>query len=256
MGEIPEALTKNLQDLTGAAAAEVSEMIRSERRPHRAARQTRLIEKSVRMIRQCGRRVSSLSPNILLPILDYAAAESDESLHSAWAALLAHAAMFEDSLTLTPVYIETLRQFSPAEAEFFLSLSDFLEQVYGVDPDTLDFSATQSVVLGTDVDLLIKYLKLGLGRPTETREQALRNIPGDLRDFMAILDNMARLKLLFYRLENDAPGWGASSEVTGMDPVRIYHLTLLGYQFMRACQIPQHRKIKHCGKLSQVRKPN
>ncbi len=256
MGEIPESLARNIQDLTGPAAAEIREMIRSERRPHRAQRQMRLMEKSLRIIQHSGRHFSAVPPNILLPILDYAAVEGDEALHSTWAALLAHAAMFEDDLSLTPVFVETLRQFSPTEAKYFFSLTGYLEQVYGVDPDTLDFSSTQSVFLGTDVDLLIHYLKLGLGRPTETREQALRNIPGDLRDFMAILDNMARLELLFYRLEDDAPGWGEPSEVKGMDPVRIYHLTPLGYRFLRACRIPRVREIKRGGKPNSAGKPN
>jgi hypothetical protein len=256
MGEIPKALARNIQNLAGPAAGEVSEMIRSERRPYRAARQVRLIEKTLRMIQKCGRQVGAVSPMILLPILDYAAVEDNEPLHSVWAALLANAAMLEDGLTITPVFIETLRQLSPVEATFLLSLFDLLEQSYGIDPDSLEFSAAQSVVLGTDVDLLIKYLKLGLGRPTETREQALRNIPGDLRDFMAILDNLERLNLLFYRLEDEAPGWGMPSEVKGMDPVRIYHLAMLGYQFMRACQIPQGTGTKRCKNLRPARKPN
>lgn len=256
MGEIPKALAGNIQILAGPAAGEVSEMIRSAHRPYRAARQVRLIEKTLRMIRKCGRQVGAVPPKILLPILDYAAVEDNEKLHSAWAALLANAAMLEDGLTITPVFIETLRQLSPVEVTFLLSLFDFLEQLYEIDPDSLEFSAAQSVVLGTDVDLLIKYLKLGLGRPTETREQALRNIPGDLRDFMAILDNLERLNLLFYRLEDEAPGWGVPSEVKGMDPVRIYHLTMLGCQFMRACQIPQGTDAKRCKNLRPVRKPN
>ncbi len=256
MGEIPKALARNIKNLAGPAAGEVSEMIRSERRPYRAARQVRLIEKTLRMIQKCGCQVGAVPPKILLPILDYAAVEDSESLHSAWAALLANAALLEDGLTITPVFIETLRQLSPIEVTFLLSLCDFLEQLYGIGTDSPEFSAAQSVVLGTDVDLLIKYLKLGLGRQTETREQALRNIPGDLRDFMAILDNLERLNLLFYSLENEAPGWGMPSEVKGMDPVRIYHLTMLGYQIMRACQIPQGTGTKRSRSLRPIRKPN
>ena len=256
MDEIPKALAREIENLAGPAAGEVSEMIRSGGHPYRAARQVQLIEKSLWMIQQCGRQVGAVPPRILLPILDYAAVEDDETLHSAWAALLANAVMFDDGLAITPVFIETLRQFSPAEAKFLLSLFDFLMQTYGVDPDSLEFSADHSVVLGTDVDLLIKYLKLGLGRQTETREQALRNIPGDLRDFMAILDNLVRLNLLFYRLEDEAPGWGVSPEVKGMDPVRIYHLTALGHRFIRACRIPQGTETNRCTKLRPVRKPN
>lgn len=256
MGEIPEALAGKIQILAGPAAGEVSEMIRSAQHPYRAARQASLIEKSLRMVQNSGGRVSAVPPKTLLPILDYAAVEDNEPVHSAWAALLANAAMPEDDFAVTPAFVETLRQLSPAEVSFFLGLSDFIEQLYCVDPGSFEFSAAQSAVLGTDVDLLIRYLKLGLGRRTETREQALRNIPGDLRDFMAILDNLERLNLLFYRLEDEAPGWGTSSAVEGIDPVRIYHLTMLGRQFMRACRIPRGPAASCDNNIRPIKKPN
>ncbi len=256
MGDIPRALAGKIQILAGTAAGEVNDMIRTEQRPYRAARQARLIEKTLRLIQQCGGQASAVPQKILLPILEHAAVEDDESLHSAWASLLANAAMLEEGLTITPAFVETLRQLSPAEMTFLLGLSDLLEQSYGIDPGSLEFSAAQSIVLGTDVDLLIKYLRLGLGRPTETREQALRNIPGDLRDFMLILDDLERLNLLFYRLEDEAPGWGTSSGVKGLDPVRIYHLTMLGCQFICACRAPQGHASKRSRSLHPVRKPN
>ena len=239
MGEIPETLAGNLQDLAGPAAGEICEMIRRDLRAYRVARQLRLIEKTSQMIRARGCAIRAVPPKILFPVLDCAAVEENDSVHTAWAAMLANAATCEDGFTIQPVFVEILRQLSHVEAAFLLSLFNFLAQAYGEDPDSPEFSANQSVVLGTDVDLLIKYLKLGLGRRTETRAQALKNIPGDLRDFMAILDNLERLNLLYYRLEGEAPGWETPSQVKEMDPVRVYHLTMLGCQFIRACRIPQ-----------------
>jgi hypothetical protein len=231
-------------------------MIRDELRPYRAARQVKLIEKATAMIDHCGCRASAVSPKILLPILDCAAVEDNDRLHTAWAALLARAAMSGDSVTVTPVLVEILRQLSPVETTFLLHLPDLVEEWIGGGGGGLEFAAAQTVTLGTDVDLLIQYLKLGLGRLTETREQALRNIPGDLRDFMAILDNLERLNLLCHTLDVEAPGWGTSSAVMGLDPVRIYHMTMLGCQFIRACRPPQPPIPKFRKNASEVRKPN
>jgi hypothetical protein len=256
MGEIPKALAKTIQSLAGPAAEEVGRMICDDLRPYRAMRQVRLIENAMAMIDRCGSQAGAVSPKILLPILDYAAVEDNDSLITAWAALLAHAAIPGDGVTVTPVLVETLRQLSPVETTFLLHLPDLVGELAGADADLLEFAAAQSVTLGTDVDLLIKYLKLGLGRPTETREQALRNIPGDLRDFMAILDNLERLNLLCHRLDVEAPGWGVPSEVKGMDPVRIYHLTMLGYQFIHACQLPQSPEANSRKSALKGRKPN
>jgi len=256
MGEIPKALAKTIQSLAGPAAEEVGRMINDQLRPYRAARQVSLIEKAMAMIDRCGCQANAISPKILLPILDYAAVEDNDPLHTAWAALLAHAAIPGDGVTVTPVLVETLRQLSPVETTFLLNLPDLVGPPVGADTDLWEFAAAQSVILGTDVDLLIKYLKLGLGRPTETREQALRNIPGDLRDFMAILDNLERLNLLSHRLDVEAPGWGMPSDIKGMDPVRIYHMTMLGYQFIRACQPPQNPETNSCKSAPKVRKPN
>jgi hypothetical protein len=227
-----------VQRLAGPAAEEVGKMLRDRLHPYRASRQLNLIGKSVEMIRRCGVEPCEVPPRILLQILEYSSVEDQDSLVTAWAALLANAATPSHDRSVTPVLVETLKNLSATETTFLLSLPAYIDQLRGSETDPWEFSAAQSIDIGTDVDLLIKYLKMGLGRPTETREQALRNIPGDLRDFMAILDNLGRLNLVSYRLESEAPGWGAPSGLEGIDPVRIYHLTMLGYQFIRACQAP------------------
>jgi hypothetical protein len=174
----------------------------------------------------------------LLTILDCAAREDYEPRNTAWVAILANAALLPDEAAAALRHAEIMMQLSQVESTFVLSLWDFIGQKYGIDPASPCFSASPGVMLGTDADLLIRYLKLGLGRPTRTREQALKNIPGDLKDFMGILDHLEQLGLLFYRLEDEAPGWGTSSGIKGMDPVRIYYLTIPGYRFLRACQLP------------------
>lgn len=238
MSKITKALEKILQELAGPAAGEVCGMIRDEVHPYKVERQLRVIGKAAWMIQQRGFRIMPVSPKILLPVLSCAAIEDNEQLHSAWAALLANAVMQEEGLVLTPVFVEILKQLSSAEITFLLHLQDFLQQEQDAAMSDSEFAA-QSITLGTDVDLLIKYMKLGLGRPKNTREQALKNIPGDLRDFMAILDNLERLNLLSYSLDFEAPGWGMPTDAKGIDPVRIYNLTMLGYQFICACRPPR-----------------
>jgi hypothetical protein len=239
MGEITKALARILQDLAGPAAGEMFDMLGDALHPLRTARQLTVLEKTAQLIRRGGCRPVAVPANILLPILDHVSREDNEQLQAAWAALLANAARQEEGVAVTPVFVEILKQLSPKEAIFLLRLHDYVEKEYGSEPDDLELLAAQSILLGTDVDLLIKYLQLGLGRPKESREQALKNIPGDLRDFMVILDNLERLNLVSYRLDTEAPGWGSPGDVKGIDPVRIYHLTMLGYQFIQACRLPQ-----------------
>jgi len=239
MAEITRKLARMLQDLAGPAAGEVSEMLCDRPHPLKAARRLDVIEKAVQLLHDGGGRLATVPANVLLPVLDHVSSEDNVHMRAAWAALLANAARQEGGVTVEPVFVAIMKQLSPKEATFLLCLHDYVEREYGSQPDQLELLAAQSIPLGTDVDLLIKYLQLGLGRPKESREQALRNIPGDLRDFMVILDNLERLNIVSYHLDTEAPGWGAPADVKGMDPVRIYHLTMLGYQFIRACRPPQ-----------------
>jgi len=245
MGEITRTLAKILRDLAGPADPEVKEMLGDTLHPLRAARRLDVLEKAVHLLREGGGRFAAVPANILLPILDHASMEDNAQMQAAWAALLANAARQEGGVTVAPVFVEIMKQLSATEATFLLCLHDYVEKEYGSQPDELELLAAQSIPLGTDVDLLIRYLQLGLGRPKESREQALKNIPGDLRDFMVILDNLERLNLVSYRLDTEAPGWGSPADVKGMDPVRIYNLTMLGYQFIRACRSPQ--RTADCG---------
>jgi hypothetical protein len=251
MAEITRTLAKTLQELAGTAAGEVREMLGDKLHPLRAARRLGVLEKAVQLLRGVGGRFVTVPANILLPILDHASMEDNAQMQAAWAALLANAARQEGGVTVAPVFVEIMKQLSAKEATFLLCLHEYVEKEYGSGPDELELLAAQSIPLGTDVDLLIKYLQLGLGRPKESREQALKNIPGDLRDFMVILDNLERLNLVSYRLDTEAPGWGAPADVKGMDPVRIYHLTMLGYQFIRACRSPQEPAA--CGRKTTRR---
>ncbi len=239
MGEIPDALANGIWSLAGPAAGEVGERIRSERRPERVERLLNLVERALAMIQESPGQAATIPHQLLIPILDGAALADQEPLCTAWANLLANAALFQDRLAITPQYAELLKRLSPVEATFFLGLVDYIAQRYGTEQISPRSPVDSSVMLGTDADLLIRYLKIGLGRPTATRNQALANIPGDLRDFMAILDHLEQLELLFYCLENEAPGWETTSGAQDMDPVRIYYLTLQGYLFIRACRSPQ-----------------
>ncbi len=239
MGEIPDALAKGIRALAGPAAGDVGERIRSERRPERVERILRLLGRTLAMIQQRPDPAAAVSSAILFPILDGAALEDKEPLCTAWSALLANAALCQDGLAISPQYSELLKRLSSVEATFLFDLIDHVGQRLDPDPIPPRSPLESSVMLGTDADLLIRYLKLGLGRPTVTRTQALANIPGDLRDFMAILDHLERLNLLVYCLENEAPGWDTLSGAKDLDPVRIYYLTGQGYQFIRACRPPQ-----------------
>ena len=234
MGKISSGAKRDLERVAGSAAAEVGEMIADARHPRRALRCRQVLDRAARILAAEG-RTGAVPAGVLFPVLDCAAGEVDERLLGMWAALLARAASPD---AVPPAFVEILRQLNATEAAFLLGLPDCEAPGRDADCGCPEPAASPGAVLGTDVDLLMRYLKLGLGRPTETREQALKNIPGDIRDFMALLDRLEGLQLLRHRIEAEAPGWEASSGVSGLDPVRVYYLTELGFRFIRACRPP------------------
>src|SRR5690606_2835341 len=81
-----------LSKLAGPAVSEVGLLLQDKVRLYRLGNQLKMLDKSREMLRQAGIEPESVPFRTLLPLLEGAALEDDESMSARWAALLANAA--------------------------------------------------------------------------------------------------------------------------------------------------------------------
>src|SRR6266849_340531 len=81
-----------LDKLAGPLASELGQTFRDAARVYRFKRALKLLQKVEKLARESGFEPRSVSPKLLLPILDHASLEDEEAIHDRWAAMLANAA--------------------------------------------------------------------------------------------------------------------------------------------------------------------
>src|SRR5271169_5924760 len=99
--------TAIVKRMLGPAADELAEMWRDQVRLYRYERQLKCVEKAERMAQEAGFTPQAVPPKILFPLLEGASFEEDEELHTMWAALLANAALPENTQKVRPGFIST-----------------------------------------------------------------------------------------------------------------------------------------------------
>jgi hypothetical protein len=83
----------------------------------RVAKAAQLLDDAANMLSGAGIEPQQVPGRILLPILQHASLEADDTLHSKWAALLANAATPTKADKMLPGYTDTLRQLTPLQAQ-------------------------------------------------------------------------------------------------------------------------------------------
>src|SRR6516162_6732134 len=81
-----------LKTLFGEATDEVAHQLSAEVKRWCFMRQVQLFQKTQKILKDAGLKAQAVPPKILFPLLEGAALEDDEGLHTMWAALLANAA--------------------------------------------------------------------------------------------------------------------------------------------------------------------
>ena len=74
----------------------------------------KVVEKTQKILAEAKLPPNAVPPRLFLPIVEASSVENDESLQDLWAGLLATASQETDSLS--PSFIETLKQLTPDEA--------------------------------------------------------------------------------------------------------------------------------------------
>jgi hypothetical protein len=216
-----DKLADIIHKLAGPMAEEVGFMMADKIKVYRLKNLIAVGKKTEKILKEAHLSPDAVPPRLFLPILEAASIENDEALQDLWAGLLASAS--EESDSLSPSFIETLKQLTPAEAKTLNQCYDYDNLTMEESHRLLYASLRDNVTLRRATET---FERLGLIR----REYDLRQGPANLIDQFFISAKTQTQVSPFYnhRTKDDLP------ELT-------YELrfTEYGVQFMKACRGPK-----------------
>ena len=158
-----EAVKEFLFKIAGPAAEEIGMLFQDQIKLYRFKNQLRILTKAEAMLKKSGRTPNAVPFRTLLPILEAAGSEDDESLSTKWAALLANSAAKTDGVSSHPSFPRILSEIAPVEALFLDSLL-----ISGGEADWSSFRAELAVKMRVTQDDIDRYygnlFRLGLVR--------------------------------------------------------------------------------------------
>lgn len=197
-----DKLADIMHKLAGPMADEIGLMMADKVKAYRVRNWINVVKKTEQMLAEAHIAPNAVPPRLFLPILQGASIEDNETLQSLWAGLLAKASEKSDSLS--PSFIETLKQLTPVEAQ---TLNDFFESVPSRDHESFREAATSLVI------------------------RAMKGSPS----LLLICEAFERLGLFSrqYDLRQVRP---QRHEMQSNEIVWQYEFTKYGIQFMNACK--------------------
>jgi hypothetical protein len=133
-----------LHKLAGPMAEELGLILGDKVRAYRQRNLSDVVQKTGTKLAQASLPLKAVPTRLLLPIIEASSLENDGTLQSLWAGLLASASAESDSLS--PSFIETLKQLTPSEAVALESLYSYSQSV----PETAGETANLSQWLGSN----------------------------------------------------------------------------------------------------------
>jgi hypothetical protein len=109
-----------LNKLLGPGAAQLGQVLGYKLYPYTVKNFVTTMKKTKRLLRAAGLPANPVPPRFLLPFVENSSIEDNDSLQEMWAGLLATASQQGDSVS--PSFIETLKQLTPDEARYFEKL--------------------------------------------------------------------------------------------------------------------------------------
>lgn len=157
-------LTDLLKKLAGPAFEELGAIFADNVRVYRVKNLLKTTEKTKRILLDAGLRPNPIPSRLLLPILDTCSVEDNDDLQERWAGLLASASQETDSLS--PSFIETLKQLTPEEAKHCDHIFVEVSKLYKGNPTSGDPVPPHAFTKawGAPKGVLETYERLGLIR--------------------------------------------------------------------------------------------
>jgi hypothetical protein len=123
-----------LHKLAGPAFEEFGAMLGDRVRVYRLKNLVQVLEKTKEILRDAGLPATEVPPRLLLPIIEHSSIEDEESLQLLWAGLLATSS--QEKNTVSPSFIDTLKQLTPDEARHFEHVIQTIRQTQRRDINT------------------------------------------------------------------------------------------------------------------------
>jgi len=117
-----EKIADLVHKLAGPLAEEFGMMLGEWFKVYRTKNRVRTVEKTGHLLREAKLPPNAVPPRLFLPIIDACSVEDNETLQDMWAGLLATAS--QDTDTVSPSFVETLKQLTPQEARYLQRLHD------------------------------------------------------------------------------------------------------------------------------------
>ena len=212
---IPAAIksaTEFLNKLLGPASEEVGLLLGERARTFRLRNMLKTLGKTQEMLKNASIEPKSVELRVLIPLLDGASLEDNESLSVKWAALLANATISGQAANISQIFSNILSQLSPTDALI------------------LDNMKLQSFSFGTSGETT---------EPFSFRGQIMESVSLKDEEYAFSIDNLRRLGLCII----DPPffqGGVVNGKEFDMRQIRrdVIVITELGLQFMRVCSEP------------------
>lgn len=213
LANLEEAGTAFVSRITGAPATELGEWFADQVRYWRFKSQLRILDKAREQCEQAGISPQTVKPNVLVPLLESASLEDDDSLVDRWAALLANAANEETAEQVSAGYVDVLRQLDPMDASI-------LQNVYRV--------------------CALNWRQVGLPWTSIIGSGKRAGVPAE--EMEIAVGNLERLGLVTHPSKSRVAGLPKDS-AEGGDPQHPadsgVFLTAFGCAFLKACTPPE-----------------
>ena len=229
-----EKLADIVHKLAGPMAEEVGLMMADKIKVYRVKNWVGVVKKTQEILNDARLPPNAVPPRLLLPIIEASSVESDETLQDLWAGLLASASDKSDSLS--PSFIEILKQLTPSEARLLNSLFEAasahkIRRLGGL--RAISQLAPERKASGAVQLCLDSFERLGLIRREYDLQEKTRNY-GIFGDATPAPDSF----------------FGHTTAADLPELTFEFEFTEYGLQFMRACKGPQKMKPKTAKKSS------
>ena len=214
--------------LAGPLAEELGLLLADKAKLYRLKNWINVVKKTEKILQEANLPPTAVPPRMFLPILEASSVENDEILQDLWAGLLASASERSDSLS--PSFIETLKQLTPSEAKMLNILFPLIQ--LGNSPKLGTPDEMRSIVPGNLDDISFRLMTETFERLGLIRRQYDLQQPGHSPwDFIGVPRSNKSSPWLFGSLEKE--------ETPLPELTYEFEFTEYGAQFMSACQGPK-----------------
>lgn len=210
-----------VRQVSGPAATEVGLILGDYFRVWRLKRAVRLLEDVKQAASDSGLTLKPVAPRLLFPILDAATLEEEPELHRRWVALLTNAATSFDGEML-PSFPDVLKQLVSAEVQL-------LDRAY--DEVLEDEAQAKSQLYPHNRDN--EHTRVAKSHIRESTLDSTQPI---------LVEDLERLALIS-RIARSAFTDDLRQVINKFIPSNELYITDFGGAFVRACRLPQGRKV-------------